>query len=439
MVLTREENELLTQVGPGTPMGDLMRQYWLPALLSAELPRPDGRPVRLRLLGEDLVAFRDTAAKVGLLAEHCPHRDASLFLGRNEESGLRCVYHGWKFDVTGRCVDMPNEPPESSFKEKIRQTAYRCEERQGVIWTYMGPLSEPPGLPELEWTVLPEEQRYITKRYQECNYAQALEGDIDSSHVSFLHSSLNQNTEYRGSARERGMSYMAKDRHPRFEAVDTDCGVLIGARRDAEEDTYYWRVTPFIMPFHVITPPYGDSPVHSNGWVPIDDDNTMVWSVDYHPTRALTEQELAHLHAGAIAHVPIDGFLPATFEAGSAWKPTANRRNNYLVDYEAQETTAFCGIKGFWCQDMAVVESMGRVRDRTREHLGTTDIGIIRVRRRLMAAAEALRKEGAPPPGLDPATQRVRSTSVVLPRGVSFVEGARDALVAHPGRPYASV
>src|SRR5689334_15961093 len=190
-MLSREDNELVTRVGPGTPMGSLMREYWLPAMLSSEVPAPDSDPVRVMLLGEKLIAFRDTNGKIGLIQNHCPHRGASLFFGRNEESGLRCVYHGWKFAADGTCVDMPNEPAESDFKHKVRATAYPCKERGGIIWAYMGPPERQPELPDLEWAIVPEDQRYISKRLQETNYAQAMEGGIDSSHVSFLH---NDNT-----------------------------------------------------------------------------------------------------------------------------------------------------------------------------------------------------------------------------------------------------
>src|SRR5436305_6303986 len=181
-MLTKTDNELLTRVGPGTPMGDTLRQYWLPLLLTEELADNEGNPQRVRVLGENLIAFRDTEGAIGLLAENCPHRGASLFFARNEQCGLRCVYHGWKFDTAGHCVDMPNEPPESNFKDKVQAISYPCVERNGVIWTYMGPLKTPPPLPDLEWNLIPEDRRYISKRYEECNWAQALEGGIDSSH-----------------------------------------------------------------------------------------------------------------------------------------------------------------------------------------------------------------------------------------------------------------
>src|SRR6516162_8078788 len=178
-MLSREDNELLCRVGRGTPMGELMRQYWMPAALSSELPERDGVPLRVRLLGEDLIAFRTTSGAVGLVRNSCPHRGASLFYGRNEETGLRCVYHGWKFDVAGRCVDMPNEPPESNFKDKVHAPAYPCREQNGIIWTYMGPRDNPPSLPELELATVPESYRWIRPSVRECNWLQALEGDID--------------------------------------------------------------------------------------------------------------------------------------------------------------------------------------------------------------------------------------------------------------------
>src|SRR4051812_13150970 len=189
-MLSQADNEYLCQTGPGTPMGTLFRRYWLPTLLSREIPTADCPPMRVKVLSEDLVAFRDTDGKVGLMAANCPHRGASLFFGRNEECGIRCVYHGWKFDTTGQCVDMPSEPAESNFKGKIKATAYPCREQGGLIWTYMGPLAEPPGLPELEFTLVPDEQRYLSKRLQPTNFAQALEGEIDQAHNSFLHSRL---------------------------------------------------------------------------------------------------------------------------------------------------------------------------------------------------------------------------------------------------------
>ena len=186
-MLKAEQNELLTRTGPGSVMGDLIRRYWIPALLTEELPEPDCAPVRVKLLSERLIAFRDSGGKLGLIDEFCAHRGVSLWFGRNEECGLRCAYHGWKYDVSGHCVDIPSEPEESGFRRKIKLQSYPLAERGGVLWAYMGPPESQPALPEYEFATVPREQTFISKRLQECNYLQAMEGGIDSSHVSFLH------------------------------------------------------------------------------------------------------------------------------------------------------------------------------------------------------------------------------------------------------------
>src|SRR5438477_5597477 len=210
-MLSREENELLTRTSPGTPMGNLYRRFWLPALLPQELPAPDSDPIRFRILGEDLVAFRDSNSKVAFLANNCPHRGASLFFGRNEEAGIRCVYHGWKFDVDGNCIDMPNEPAESDFKHKVKATAYPAAEYGGFIWIYMGPSDKQPPLPNYHWCTLQDANRsQVRKWMQESNYSQGVEGDLDSAHVSFLHSKLDKN--------DRPISFGA----PRLTTMETD-------------------------------------------------------------------------------------------------------------------------------------------------------------------------------------------------------------------------
>jgi phthalate 4,5-dioxygenase len=420
-MLSREENELLTRAGPGTPMGALMRRYWVPALLASEVEAPDGPPVRVTLLGESLVAFRDTAGRVGLIAEHCPHRGASLYFGRNEECGLRCVYHGWKYDVDGRCVDMPSEPEESSFKDRVRVTAYPCTERGGVIWAYLGPPGQQPPLPELEWALLPEPRRYASKRLQECNWLQAMEGGIDSSHISFLHRAFNLDANNR-LPNSQGQEYVRRDRHPRFEVHDVDYGLLIAARRTVDAEQYYWRITPWLMPWYTIIPPFGDNPIGGHAWVPADDEHCWAWSIDWHPARPLSDAELATYRRGLGIH---SALIPGTF------RPVANRDNDYLIDRAAQRTHSTTGIVGISAQDCAVQESMGPIYDRTTEHLGTSDAAIIAARRRLLQAVRGLAR-GEAPPGLDAASQRVRAASLVLPRDVPFYEGARDALIARP-------
>src|SRR5215470_4119207 len=220
-MLSEADNEYLTRIGPGTPMGDFMRQYWIPAVRSDELPGPDGDPLRVMLLGEQLIAFRDTNGQVGLLQNNCPHRGASLFFGRNEECGLRCVYHGWKFSTDGTCVDMPNEPAESDFRTKVRAVAYPTTERGGIVWTYMGQRSQLPELPDLEANTLDEGAWTVSAAQRDCNWLQALEGDIDTSHFGFLHFG---STDAESVQAGTFQYYTLKDRSPRYAVLDTDYG-----------------------------------------------------------------------------------------------------------------------------------------------------------------------------------------------------------------------
>lgn len=429
MMLSAADNDRLVRVGPGTSMGDLLRRYWMPALLSAELPEPDSPPVRITLMNEQLLAFRTTDDKLGLIDEFCAHRTASLFFGRNEECGLRCSYHGWKYDVDGNCVDMPSEPEESRFKEKVKLRAYRLVERGGVLWAYMGPPGSEPPVPELEWAMLPSTHRYVTKRIQECNWVQALEGGIDSSHVSFTHR-YNIDNDPMHSGNE-GIAYIKADTRPRFEVAESEGGLLVGARRNAGDDQYYWRLTPYIMPWYTIIPPFGThNPLGAHAWVPIDDHTCWTWSMNYHPSRPLHDEELAAMHRGEGIHVEYE---PGTF------RPLANKANDFLIDREAQRSKrSFSGVKGISMQDASLQDSMGTIVDRTRERLGTSDAAIIMARRRLLQAAEDLR-DGDVLPGQATVHQRVRSTSLLLPKGVDFQQGAREAMVATAGTDFVSI
>jgi len=431
-MLTREENELVTRVSAGTPMGNLMRQYWLPALLSSELAGPDCDPVRIRLLGEDLIAFRDSNGRVGLLANACPHRGASLFFGRNEECGLRCVYHGWKFDVTGACVDMPNEPAESNFRHKVKATAYPCHERNGLVYAYLGSRETPPPLPDLEGNMLPEGEGNVSAIQRECNWLQALEGDIDTSHFSFLHAgSLNAEDQIAGSF----SYYILKHRAPHYVVVDTDGGTMYGAYRPADAGSQYWRVAQFIFPFYTM-PPQGvlGLKVVARCWVPMDDDHTLFFNMGprFRP----------RANPGAVAVGRAGGAgLGQLLENSSDWlgrfRMAANRENDYQIDRERQRSNEeFTGIRGIHLQDQAITESMGAVYDRTNEHLGTSDIMVIRVRRRLITAARALANEGIVPPGVDdPGVYRVRAGGVFLPDGADWLQETRrlrEGFVQHP-------
>lgn len=435
-MLSQQENELLCRVGPGTPTGSLIRQYWIPALLSTELPERDGPPERVRLLSEDLVAFRDTSGRVGILAHNCPHRGASLFFGRNEENGLRCVYHGWKFDVAGNCVDMPNEPPESNFKHKVRPVAYPCTERGGIIWTYMGPRATPPPLPDLEPNMLPEGQYSVRKVLRECNWFQGLEGDIDTGHLAFLHLG-----KVRPEDTDEGSFdyYTVRDRAPRYAAVDTDYGTTYGAYRPAADDTYYWRFASFLFPFYTMIPTgVLGRQVMVRAWVPVDDEHMMFWNISAPSTLSFGQgggRRGNPAPQSTAAGFTFD-YLPNASAWLGKWRLTQNRDNDYFIDREAQRTSTYTGIAGIHSQDQAITESMGPIYDRTHEHLGTSDIMVIRTRRRVLGASKALRDLGTAPPGVDaPEVYRVRSGGVVLPRSADWIEATqalRAAFVEHP-------
>jgi phthalate 4,5-dioxygenase oxygenase subunit len=430
-MLSKEENELLTGVGQGTAMGGLLREYWLPALQSDELPGPDSEPLRVRLLGEDLIAFRDTNGRVGLLANNCPHRGASLFFGRNEESGLRCVYHGWKFDTSGACVDMPNEPAESDFKHKVQAAAYPTQERGGVVWAYMGPRSDPPPLPDLEWMVVPATHRVMSKTLRECNWVQALEGDIDTAHLYFLHSRLESDTN--GIFHETGSGVYHEDRHPRLNLVRTDYGMMYGAQRNEPDGRHYWRISQFLMPFHTLFPPGGLAGVPGHIWVPIDDHHTMVWFLIWNPFAPIRDSDRALFGAHPSA------YLPSTSDALGQWRSAGNITNDYLIDRDVQRTKTFTGIPTIPLQDQAMTESMGAICDRTREHLGSTDAMVIQVRRRLLDAARAFTDDKISPPGVDnPEQYRVRTASVVLDQDADWQEATREILKAFSALPVAN-
>ena len=423
-MLSREDNELLCRVGPGTPMGDLMRQYWVPAALSTELPARDGAPLRVRLLGENLIAFRATSGAVGLVRDSCPHRGASLFYGRNEQEGLRCVYHGWKFDVTGRCVDMPNEPAESNFRGKVRAVAYPCVERAGLVWAYLGPRETPPPLPDLEPTMLADASVQIYQR--ECNWMQALEGDIDTCHTVFLHLGSVDADEARPGTWAR---YALSDRAPRYAVADMDFGVMYGAYRPAEADSEYWRIANFLFPFYAMVPTgVLGLEVRVRAWVPMDDEHTLAISI------ARSAQGVRS--AGRQVVRPPET-LPNTTDWYGRFRCVANAGNDYLIDRAAQKTTSYTGIDAIFLQDQAVTESMGAIYDRTNERLGTSDQMIIRTRKRLIDAARALRDTGKVPPGVDdPGVYAVRSGGALLARGADWVEATRElrkAGIEHPG------
>jgi phenylpropionate dioxygenase-like ring-hydroxylating dioxygenase large terminal subunit len=386
-------------------MGELMRRYWIPAAFSYQIATPDGPPVRVRLMGENLVLFRDSEGRVGLLDERCPHRTASLFFARNEQSGLRCVYHGLKFDVTGRCVDAPcvpqmSEPQLSNIRGQLKTKAYPCLERGDVVWTYMGPPELQPEFPDLEWTRVSAAQRYVTRHIQECNWLQGLEGGFDATHLTFLH----------GGDTEHSRRIVAT----LYEVLPTDFGFVIGTGRDLGTGSILWNINVMLMPFHKII---SSVPHAAHVWAPIDDGNTMLYSIDFQPQRPFTAEELARSKEGRGIHTEN---IPGTDHA------VRNRTNDYLVDRALQASgQSFSGMKGLGTQDCAIQESMGPIADRTAEHLLASDAGIVRIRRLLLQTLKD-HADGKSLPGMNPASYRVRSTRCEVPKGAAFAQTMRD-------------
>ncbi len=409
-MLSREDNELLTRVARGTPMGDTMRRYWIPALLAWELPAPDCPPVRVRLLGEDLVAFRDSRDRVGLLDEDCPHRRASLFFGRNEEGGLRCVYHGWKYDVEGRCVDMMNEPEGLAFKDKITVTAYPTVEAGGVIWAYLGPPALRPAPPRFAWTEAPATHRHVSKVIQESNWLQGLEGGIDTSHAPILHRLLTNASTRPGF---KPSNPFVRGKAPTLVVDLTDYGYQYAGIRPLDDARVHIRTYHFVLPFHQLRPSQsvdGGPLVAGHIWMPMDDETTMVFNWEYSTTAApLTDEDRLERRLG---NGPLD-VDPATFRS------VRNRRNNYMLDRQVQKTESFTGIEGINTQDRAIQESMGPIVDRSREHLGPADKAVIQARRLLLEAVRTV-GAGGTPRGVGPTYYALRAAEGVVPKDADW-------------------
>ena len=430
-MLSAEDNALITRVGPGTPMGKLLRCYWMPFLLSADV-QADGRPERVKLLGEDLLAFRNTAGDVGLVQERCPHRRASLYFGRNEACGIRCIYHGWKFDVDGTCVDLPSEPEGSNFREKIHLTAYPCVERCGFVWTYMGPLPAPP-LPRFEWMDLPESHHVASMRVQNTNWLQALEGEFDQSHVSYLHSRLQVDD---GHARSLVDRIRFADRHPAFDVINMPYGTCIAAGREAPDNHRYWRVSQHLMPFFALTGIYGPDPKRPwRAWVPMDDTNVVVLGVSYHPLRPLTAEERDwETSRSSVSNIAPQFRAAISSQPFGRYRPLASLENDFFQDRELQRTETYSGIPEFWAQDASVQTSMGSICDRTEEHLGTSDMAIIAVRKRLLTAAKELRDDGTLPAEIaNPNWYQVRSDAVIVPAREAWFTATTQRRAVTPG------
>jgi nitrite reductase/ring-hydroxylating ferredoxin subunit len=416
-MLSKQDNEVLCRVGPGTPMGNLMRHYWIPAFVSSEL-EVDGWTRRVRLLGEDLIAYRDTDGRVGVVDENCPHRGSSMIFARNEEGGVRCAYHGWKFDCTGACVDMPSEGELSNFKDKVRIKAYPARERNGIVWVYMGSEKNPPELPEIEINLdgAPRRREGVPFKYvRQCNWAQALEGDIDTVHTPFLHSRLGIE-----------ISTRMTDKNPHLEVVNVPQGFMYGSRYQAS-DYNLWRITYFVMPFYTY--------LHDNGgggkvWMPIDDYNTLImeWSPSRPTSMPRDYDDLANMGSARQpwGYKPDDPMIP-----WGNWRLKADVDNEWRRDRSLEKTKLFLGIYSNPLQDSAVQVTMGQIYDRTREYLGTTDKAIIAFRRTMIQAAKALRdRNELPPNATDPSLFRLRGTEIQIPKDQNWIEASAPYRVA---------
>jgi len=390
-MLPKQENELLTRTRPGTPMGELIRRYWIPALLSEEIPEPDCPPVQVRLLGEELVAFRDSKGKIGLLEEHCSHRGTSLFYGRNEDCGLRCIYHGWKYDVEGKVLETPAEPQGSDFKSKIQHTAYPTKELGGIVFAYMGPKDKMPLFPNYEWTQVPLGQTYVTKCLLECNYLQGLEGECDKAHLSFLHITIDSKRQ-QDPARECQV--------PVYETKNMDFGVALVALREMASGETYVTINNFVMPVSGWIP--HNKEVHF--YVPIDDEHTWRYDFGFRWDKPVEESRLHRRK-----------------QIGPDYRRIRNPSNRYLQDRDVQRKADFTGIEDFLNEDSCATESMGPIYDRSTEHLGASDKGLIAVRRFLLNAVKSF-EAGREPPHIvmDPAKNNfhhIETTNKLLPPG----------------------
>jgi phthalate 4,5-dioxygenase len=387
-MLTAAENELLCRVEGDAPMGRLMRRHWIPALLSEQVAAPDGKPMRVQLFGEKLVVFRDSSGRLGLLGEFCPHRKASLAFGRNENCGLRCLYHGWKFDTEGNVIDMPSEPKGSTLPEKAKHISYPVREAGGFVWAYLGP---PEHMPEFEappWAPQQDARFAIAKIEVPCNWAQIMEGQIDSAHSSSLHSSDMRPAKGGATAKDGHWVRPSTDKNPRIQVQLTNYGMRYAAIRRpiTGANTHdYVRITTFVAPFTALIPPNSSYNVTSV-IVPRNDSSSyfhfIAWAEgDQVGTSTDAWRKFCVLSVGEDVD---EQFRPVKRHAG----------NDYLQDRELMVDGSFTGIKGIPNQDIAMWESMGSIADRTHERLGASDIAIVQFRRVMLEALTDFQQDG---------------------------------------------
>jgi phthalate 4,5-dioxygenase oxygenase subunit len=414
-MLTSQENDLLCRVENAAPMGGLMRRHWIAVCLAEEVAEADGAPVHAKILGEDLVVFRDSDGNVGVLDEHCPHRRASLVMGRNEEGGLRCLYHGWKVDVKGNVLEMASEPASSGLCTKVKHTAYPCEEWGGFVWAYMGPAESMPAFEPPAFAPTRGTRVAIVKVQVNCNWAQILEGAIDSAHSSSLHSTDMPPARVDGAkATATVWPRPSTDKAPRLQVQQTAFGFRYAAIRRpiANSATHdYVRVTLFQAPFSVHIPPnnlYNLSILH----IPQDDTHTYFYFVAWSDTGPGIDQESWRKFCGAQVGIDLD----------SKYRKLRNRDNNFLQDRMSMKLGDFTGIRGIPMQDMAMWETMGPIADRGRERLGASDLAIVEFRRVMVDAA---RRFAAGQPAIGTAEPRIapaklRSFEGIVPKATDW-------------------
>ena len=384
-MLSATDNAYLNTSEPNTPMGNYLRCHWHPVALSEEVAKPDCAPIRLKVMGEDLLLFRDSKGKTGLIEPFCAHRGADLFFGRNEESGIRCVYHGWKYDIHGNCIDMPNVPKDAAYHGKIKIKAYPTQEFADMVWAYMGPPDiQPFEVPQLEAGLVPPSHRYVTKRLVECNWTHSMEGALDTAHFSFLHMpapAFRKDDSSNIAADESRIRWLRNDPAPRFKIIDHEVGFLIGGARNADPGDHYWRLTQYMLPTHSITPSaMPNETYYGYSWVPIDDYSCWMYVYAWHPDQAISDEERKKYIKGGYGQFA---------ELGPGYVPLRNRSNSYLMSRDEQKNISFTGIRGIAEQDQMAQESQGYMIDRTKENLSPTDVGIIRFRKLLLQEAKA--------------------------------------------------
>ena len=401
-----------------------MREFWIPGLLSAEIAA-GAPPMRLMLLGEKLIAFRTEAGAVGVMDHRCPHRCASLFYARTDPDGIRCVYHGWKFDAAGRCLDQPNVPADRQMLDVAGARAYRTAERGGVVWVYMGRRAVPPPLPGFAVLDLPQARISAWCEQRACNYLQALEGEIDTSHAGFLHMGLSSAESING---PQGNSIDVANRAVEYQVQDTEYGMLAGAHRDAGDGETYWRFAQFLLPFWTQPPPsaFGTEAV-ARAWVPLDDEHTMLFAIStdtYMMAQGPNARRAPNPHAGFSLDYD---FLPNTTDWLGRWRLAAQVGNDHLIDREVQRSASYSGIEGLDVQDVAMQESMGPIVDHGLERLVGSDLAVARMRRRLLQAVRAHAESGTAPGCIDrPDAYATWSGYLTAPTAQGF-EGAYKA------------